>query len=278
MNQRIAALTGYFLRSLTFSPTGAIYVILSLAFWMIMFPPGQATPEVSYYTLVLAAFGAALTFLTVLTISSRANQAANYPWIVRLPSRVEYVTAVFLAATLYALGLQLLIALLALFRGPALTVALVLEIPPIWISLNLLTAVLALHATDFVASGWSRVYLFGLIAIFLFGQSLSSASSNSSWVILRLNAISRTFMGEGWYALVTPLNNFSNWLQNDGATSLSNFFSLPFWPFHAIADAVVAGSFTIVQALAPAVLLLYATLLIMLAADLFATKDLDLTE
>jgi len=77
---------------------------------------------------------------------------------------------------------------------------------------------------------------------------------------------------------VTPINNFSNWLQNDGASSLSKLFSLPFWPFHAITDAVIAGSFNMVQALAPAVLLLYATLLVMLAADLFATKDLDLTE
>ena len=278
MSQRIAALTGYFLRSLTFSVTGAIYVILGLAFWAIMFPPGQTTPEASYYILLLAAFGATITFLSVLTISSRANQAANYPWIVRLPSRVEYLTAVFLAATLYAFGLQLLIAFLALFRGPELTWGLVLAIPPVWISLNILTAVLALHATDFVSSGWSRVYLFGLIAIFLFGQSLNSASSNSSWFIIRLNALSRTFMGEGWYALVTPLNNFSNWLQNNGASSLSKLFSLPFWPFHAIVEAVVVGSFNVVQALAPAVLLLYATLLIMLAADLFATKDLDLTE
>ena len=278
MNQRIAALTGYFLRSLTFSVTGAIYVILGLAFWAVMFPPGQTTPEASYYILVLAAFGAAITFLAVLTISSRANQAANYPWIVRLPSRVEYLTAVFLAATLYAFGLQLLIAILALFRGPDLTWGLVLEIPPIWISLNVLTAVLALHATDFVAAGWSRVYLFGVIAIFLFGQSLSSASSNSSWLIIRLNTLSRSFMGGGWTMLAAPLNNFSNWLQNDGASSLSNFFSLPFWPFRAIADAVIAGSFNIVQALAPAVLLLYATLLVMLAADLFATKDLELTE
>jgi len=278
MSQRIVALTAYFLRSLIFSLTGGFYIILGLAFWAVMFPPGQGTPEASYYVLMLAGFGAAMTFLAILTISSRANQSMNYPWIVRLPSRVEYLTAVFLAATLFAGGLQLLIALLALFRGPHLTSGLLLEIPPIWISLNVLTAVIALHATDFVSSGWSRVYLFGLIAIFLFGQSLSSASSSSSWFIIRLNALSRTFMGEGWYVLVTPLNQFSNWLQNDGASSLSHLFSLPFWPFHAIANAVVVGSFNVIQALAPAVLLLYATLLIMLAADLFATKDLDLTE
>jgi hypothetical protein len=278
MIQRITALTFHFLRSLFFSITGIIYLILSIAFWAIMFSPDQGTPEASYYILVIAAFGAGITFLSTLTLSSRANQAVNYPWIVRLPSRVEYLTAVFLAATFFAFVLQLLVAALALFRGPELTLGLTLEIPPIWISINILTAVLALHATDFVSSGWSRVYLFGIIAIFLFGQSISSASSPSSWLIMRLNTLSRAFMGEGWYTIVTPLNEFSNWLQNDGASSLSRVFSLPFWPFHAIADAVVAGSFDVIQALAPAVLLLYATLLIMLAADLFATKDLDLTE
>ena len=196
----------------------------------------------------------------------------------RLPSRVEYLTAVFLAATFFALMLQIIAGLLALIQGPALTWGQLLEIPPIWISLNVLTAVIALHATDFVAAGWSRVTLFGFIAILLIGQSLDSAHSASSWIIVRLNTLSRTLVGEGWLTLVTPLNTFTSWLQSDGTTSISKLFSLPFWPFHAITDAVVAGQFNPVQALAPAVLLLYATLLIMLAADLFATKDLELTE
>jgi hypothetical protein len=278
MNQRIFALTGYFFRSLLFSLAGALYIIMGIAFWAIMFPPGQKTPDVSYYILVLAAFGVTATFLATLSIASRANQAANFAWIVRLPSRVEYLTAVFLAAVFFALMLQIIVSLLALIQGPSLAWGQILEIPPIWISLNVLTAVIALHATDFVAAGWSRVALFGFIAILLIGQSLDSAHSASSWIIIRLNAFSRTLTGAGWLTLVTPLNAFTGWLQSDGTTSISKLFSLPFWPFHAITDAVVAGRFNAVQALAPAVLLLYATLLIMLAADLFATKDLELTE
>jgi len=38
------------------------------------------------------------------------------------------------------------------------------------------------------------------------------------------------------------------------------------------------GFFDTTQALAPAVILLYATILFMLAADFFASKDLDFTE
>lgn len=278
MSQRIAALTAYFLRSLTFSLTGIVYVILGLAYWAVMFPPGQKTPDASYYVLVLAALGVGITFLAALSIAGRANQAVHYPWIVRLPSRVEYLTAVFLAALIFATGVQLLIAGLALVQGPALSASTIMQIPPIWLSLNVLTAVVALHATDFVNKGWSRVYLFGFLAIFLFGQSLKGANSANSWLIIQLNNLSRALIGGGWIAVVTPLNSFTQWLQNDGAASLGNLFSLPFWPFRAIAAAVVAGSFTVMQALAPAVLLLYATLLIMLAADLLATKDLDLTE
>ncbi len=278
MTQRILALSRYFFRSLLISLTGIIYILVGLAYWLVMFPPDQRTPDASYYILVLAAFGAAMTFLCTLSIASKANQVGHAPWIVRLPSRVEYLTAVLLSSILFATILQLVLAILALFRGPDLSLDQVLLIPPIWLALNTLTAVLALHASDFVAAGWSRVFLFGLIAIFLFGQSLNNKSSLNTWIILRLNDLSRSLVGAGMVTLVTPLNNLAGWLQQDGASALSSFFSLPFWPFRAIADAVVVGSFNTSQALAPAILLLYATLLIMLAADVFANKDLDLTE
>ncbi len=278
MTQRILALSGYFFRSLLRSLTGLMYILLGLAYWRVMFSPDQRTPDASYYILVLAAFGVGLTFLSTLTIASRANQAAHVAWIVRLPSRVEYLTAVLLTSVLFATTLQLLLAGLALFRGPDLPLSQIMLIPPIWLALNALTAVLALHATDFVASGWSRIILFGLIAIFLVGQSFNAKSSLTTWLILSINDLSRSMMGSGWIIIASPLNSFSGWLQQDGPAALSNLFSLPFWPFHAIADAVVAGSFNTSQALAPAVLLLYATLLIMLAADIFANKDMDLTE
>lgn len=278
MTQRIAALSGYFFRRLGFSLTGLLYLIAALVYWRVMFSPEQGTPDVSYYILVLAALGVGLSFFTTLSLASRAYQAAYAPWIVRLPSRVEYLTAVLLTTFLFATTLQLLVALLALFRGPDLTLSQTLLIPPVWIALNVITAVLTLHATDFVAAGWSRVYLFGLIAIFLFGQSLNNNSSLNTWLIMRLSTLSRTFSGQGLAFLAAPLNNLSLWLQHDGPATLSHFFSLPFWPFRAIVDAIVAGRFNSSQALAPAVLLLYATLLIMLAADLFAHKDMELIE
>jgi len=50
------------------------------------------------------------------------------------------------------------------------------------------------------------------------------------------------------------------------------------WPVEAIVEAVIQGYFTTGQAFAPAVMLVYATALFLLASDLFARKDLFLTE
>jgi hypothetical protein len=278
MTQRIAALSGYFLRSLGLSLHGLIYLVLTLLFWWVMFRPDQGTPEASYYILTLAAFGIAASFFTVLTIASQANRAAHTPWVVRLPSRVEYLTAVLLTTLLFATSLQLLVALLALLRGPDLPLNQLLLIPPVWVALNVLTAVLALHATDFVTEGWSRVLVFGLIAICLIGQSWNSDGAFSAWLIQQLSNLNQTAIFSGWDLIARLTNSMIAWLHQGGPDTLSYLFSLPFWPFRAIADAVVSGQFSAAQAMAPAVLLLYATLLIMLAADLFANKDLDLIE
>ena len=67
-----------------------------------------------------------------------------------------------------------MVAVLALIRGPEMTVGKVLEAPPIWIALDLLAAIMALHASDLVASGWSRVVIYGTLAILLIAQSFVS--------------------------------------------------------------------------------------------------------
>ncbi len=276
MRRRLSVLIGFLLRRLFFSLTGVIYTILALVYWAILFPPQQGTPDFDNYFLIIGAFGAGMTFLVTLSLASRANEAANYPLVVRLPSRVEYLTAVLLSALLGAGLLQLLVAGLALFRGPAALWPQILEVPPVWISVNVLTAVLALHASDFVTAGWSRVYVFGILAIFLFGQS--SGSNVAAWLGARLNSFSVQLVQQGWFDLANSFNRAANWLSNQGGAQLENLLGFLFWPFRAINEAVIRGYFDANQALAPAVLLLYATILFMLAADLFANKDLDFVE
>lgn len=276
MIRRLFVLTGYFLRNIFFSLAGSIYIILALAYWAVFFPPGQGTPDLDNYFLIIGAFGAAMTFLATLTIAARAYRAENYPLVVRLPSRAEYITAVFTSALLFTFVLQLLIAVLALIRGPQLSLGKMLEIPPLWISINLLAAMLALHASDMVASGWSRVVIFGVLAILLIGQNL--VERFTSGLAAAVSSLSSVFYAQQWATIANAFGRLSAWLYGVGSETLGKVLGVVFWPFNAITDAVLAGYFTPTQALAPAILVLYATILFLIASDLFATKDLDMSE
>ncbi len=276
MMRRLSVLIGYFLRRLLFSVAGIIFVILSLVYWAIFFPPSQGTPDIGNFVVIIGAFGAALTFLATLTIASRAYRAENYPLIVRLPSRVEFITAAFCAALVFSFMLQLLVAVLAMIRGPDASWSQMLEIPPVWISLNILAAMLALHASDLVTSGWSRVVIFGILAILLIGRNV--AERLASGLAALVSNISSFFYAQQWLGIANGFGQLSSWLHGSGKEAIEKTLGVIFWPIRAIADAIFAGFFTPTQALAPAVLVLYATILFLMAADLFATKDLEMTE
>ena len=184
-----------------------------------------------------------------------------------------FVTAVLLSSLLITLVFQLALMLLGLISGPSLTLGALLEIPPIWLAPMLFMAVLALHASDFITIGWSRIYVFGLLAIFLFGQGVKNEGLASF-----SNSLSRYALNQGWLEMSKNLENYANTLSLTEGNAISRIFSIIFWPFEALVDAVVNGYFTANQALAPAILLLYATVLFLLAVDLFANKDLEFTE
>lgn len=276
MAQRILTLSSYFFRRLLFSLTGVIYTVLALSFWRIFFDPGQATPDGDYYILVIGLFGMGAAFLVTLSVAARAHHAANYPLIARLPSRVEHLTAVLLTSLSFSLLLQIVVALLAIINGPSLSLGRILEIPPLWFSADLLAVALALHASDLVTMGWSRVYVYGILAVFLFGQQLDSNAIG--WVSERILGVGSWFFRQGWAAAGNLASSASHWLNGGGSEIVGQLFGVVFWPFDAISAAVIAGSFRPSQALAPALLVLYATLLFVLAAELFASKDLHLIE
>lgn len=275
MMQRVWILTVYFTKSLFFSLTGLILLILSLVYWVLFFPPGQGTPDVENYIILIAAFGAAATFLAALSLGGRAGRLENYPLLVRLPSRVEYLVAVLFSALLLGIGLQLLVAALALIRGPDLG-GHALMIPPLWLSINILAAVLAMHASDLVTSGWSRVIVFGALAVLLLLQGMTA--SPDSWLVNRLYDASGVLMDFDFMTLSDFAANLGTWIAGETMGTLSRAAGVVFWPFRAMSDAVFAGGFTPAQALGPAVLLLYGSILFLLAATFFAGKDLDFTE
>ena len=228
MRQRIFTIARYLIRDLARSLTGSAYLLVAFIYWLLLFPPQQGTPDIDNYILIVGIFGIAITFLTTLSITTRANQAINYPFIARLASRVEYLTAVLLASILFAFGLQLLVAILALIRGPDITLWHVIELPPIWIAPNILAAVLALHASDFVTSGWSRVYIYGILAIFLFATT--NGDTVSGWLSSLSNTLSDLFFRQDWLFLGTQFSNLSEWLTRDSANNLGDLLGFLFWP------------------------------------------------
>jgi hypothetical protein len=258
MMRRIGTLTGFLARNLLLSLTGLFYVLASLVFYWLAFQ--QRTPEVSYFLLLIGLFGAVLTFLVTLSLASRANQPMNIPFLVRLPSRVQSLVAT----------------MALLYNGPNLSWWHAVQIPPIWLSLNILAAVMALHASELATAGWSRVYVYGALAVLLFLHSNQALLSN--WFAGRLAALASLFLRRGWLQLSNQAQSGADWLSREGASYLGQVVGFVFWPFYAIGDAAVTGFFTRVQALAPSVLLIYAIILFLLAADIFANKDMIMSE
>lgn len=278
MSRRVAALAAYLLRTLVQTITGAILFFLVFAFWLVAFNPRIRTPEPEYFISLVGLLGGVLSVLATLALAAIANRTESMTLVVRLRSRVEYLTGVLLAALAFTLALQLLVAVVVLLQpgGPDIPAGRLLEIPPLWFSLNIVAAAVALHASDFAAKGWSRVAVFGVLVVLLFGQEIEDRTT--VWVSQLLRRIASFMFNQGWNGWAQPFNRGAGWMSTNGAAFFDQTFGFVFWPFRAIAEAVRTGSFDVAQALAPAILLLYATILFMLAADLFATKDLQLSD
>jgi hypothetical protein len=228
------------------------------------------------YTILIGVFGMALAFLATLNAADKANQLENYPILVRLPSRIEYLTAVMLSTLAFTAVLQLLVAGLALIRGPAVTLPALLQIPPMWLAIDILAITLAIHATDLVTVGWSRVFIYGFLAILLVFQR--AGGGEGSWLAERLASLSTVLVRLGFADVAGWVDQLSLSVEGLSLDYLTTLSSAVFWPFRSLVDAIFSGYFTPIQAFAPAILLLYATILFLLAANLFAGKDLDFAE
>jgi len=250
---------------------------MALAFYLVLFEPRQRTPDVDYYFLVIGLFGLTLSFLVTLSVSSKANKAEHFPFLVRLPSRVEYLTAVMTASLVFSFIIELVVGLLALLiNGPDLGVLQILVILPVWFAIDLLFVVLALHATDLVAAGWSRVYLFGILGVLLYLESADSLIR--VWLAGLFRDLGNSMMGQGADGISAVAYDVSSWLATTGADFFDSLLGFIFWPFSAITDAAINESFSLTQSLAPSVILLYTSAFFILAASIFSKKDIFMTE
>ena len=104
---------------------------------------------------------------------------------------------------------------------------------------------------DLVTTGWSRVFLYSLLALFLFGRSLEGGPT--SWAAQRAMAAAGWFLGHNLLGFSDLFMGIGRWLSSAGNSVVDQLFGLPFWPFEAMTDAIRSGAFTSAQALAPAI-------------------------
>jgi hypothetical protein len=277
MIRRVLVLAIYFQRRFVLSLPGILFLLLALVFYMIFFGPGQKTPDVAYFASVLGIFGTILSFLVTLSLAATANRAANLPILVRIPSRVEYLTSVLLASIVFSSIVLLALAIVALLvNGPIFNAQLIILIPPLWFSGILMFSTLALHASDLVAWNWSRVYVFGIIALLIYLREGLRIIGNA--LANLFDELGIRFSNQGWDALASMANSLGNLVSETVPQILERSVDVVFWPFNAIANALINSQFSEMQAIAPVILILYASILFLLAANVFSSKDLILSE
>lgn len=278
MMQRIITLISYLLYRIVNSMSSLIYLLAGFVFYWFTF--SQRAPEAEYFILIIGFFGLLLSFFATLTVASKANEAKSYPFFIRLQSRVEFLAAIVLTALIFSLVLQLLMTAVVLIRNsPELTLGRIIEVPPIWLSLNILASVLALQASDFIAYGWSRVWIFGILALtVVIGDDNGATLTWIADILRDTGSQSNAADGSAIATFANTLMKSADFLTGSFMTTVSRVLSGIFWPFRAIISAVMEGHFTRTQALAPALLLVFASVLFLLAADFFSSRDMILNE
>lgn len=274
--RRILTLTHYLLIRQFRSTMGIIGLLSTIVLWWVFFYPtdNQAT-GVDPLILIIGIYGFILSFIMTLSMADKTYHSSHLPLFTRLRSRVEFLTAILASVVLFSLLLQLFVVAI-LFIQPnnfILTSTKIMIVPPLWISVNIFAVALALHATDLVQSGWSRAWIYGIVTILLFSQSADIRTIR--WLSTTLKGWATSANNREWTQLNAILQQASDWVFESGL-DFTEALGIVFWPFQAMTDGILSGELTNAQAIAPTILLLYATILFLLAADFFTHKDLYL--
>jgi len=258
--KRVWVLTSYLWRDLFRSLTGALVVVAALVFYLVFISSVTGGVDRDYYALVIGGFFGIFSLLLTLLIADNTYSSASYLLLYRLPSRNAMLAAIVLTAVLAAGLLELAVALISLprFTGE-LTVAMVLDVIPVWVGWLVLGAVIGLHMSELARRGWSRTVTYALLAFILF--SLNQRQSGTPV------GLSDKF---SWIPNLIP--DPASW---EWATKIVN---LLIWPVSAATRVARATPYTMLEGLSPALLLLMAMVLFGLAMSLFNRKDLILPD
>lgn len=257
---RVWVLVTFFWRELFRSVTGILVLVGALVFYLVAILGVTGGVDRDYFALVIGGFFGIYSLIITLVVADRAYHASSYLLLSRLPSRIIFLAAVALTGFLVAAMLELAVGLLALPRlTSGLSLAMILDVVPVWISWLGLGAALGLHMTELVRRGWSRILVYALLAFVLF-----TLNQQRSGVPVGL---ADRF---SWIPNLTPDPASWSW-----AIKLVGLIT---WPIAAGIQVARSAPYSLVESMAPGVTLLAAALFLGLALRLFDSKDLILPE
>lgn len=232
---RVCTLSRFLVWELFRSLLGLIPPALTLGFYQATFYFGG---NVDYFAGVGGGDMMIVALATSLLLVHRANRAATYPLLARLPRRVELLIAIVVSTLgIEALMTVLFLALVLGFHKATVTLPELLVILPRWFTLFLFAAALGLNMGKLVSRGGSHIVTSGVLALVVTVNELQfSLLQDQTWL---LNGIL--------------------WLASPLATMLSA-------GVHALSPEQYGLAFLLT--------LIYAGALFLLAAALFQRKDL----
>lgn len=163
--RRILPLAGFLSRELFRSLGGVLPVALTLIFHRVFFLYGG---DARYLGSVGGVSMAVVCLLTTLLVADRANRAALYPLLARLPGRWMMLAAVTLASFLLTLLLStLFVAVIVLSGSVPLAAPEAGSLFPRWLVLDLFAIALALHLSKLVSYRGSNLVTYAVLVLAL---------------------------------------------------------------------------------------------------------------
>lgn len=181
---RIRTLSLFLCRELFRSLTGAIPPLLTLTFFGVTF---YSFPFDADYLIAVGGLEMVLVCLvTTFLLAEKVNQAATYPFLLRLPRRSELLAAIAASSIAITIVLALLFVVAALLRhGIRLTPWELLHLTSRWLVLFPFAATVTLHLSQLVSRHYSHLLAYFLLGTFLtvIDQQRDLLRHNLDWLV-----------------------------------------------------------------------------------------------
>lgn len=205
MTRRVITLSLLLTRNLFRTLLGVLPPALTLLVYRLTFTyRDQGDPD--YFTAVGGLGLALVCMVTALLVCDRANRAAMYPLVARLPRRAELIAAVALSIVLVMLAMATLYtALVLVFHNVTFTPIDLILIAPRWLSVFLFAATLGVMMSKLASRNGSHLIVWGAIGAMVFMRERVIMFDVPSFLTDAIELVARPIT----QALTLPLEPFS---------------------------------------------------------------------